>query len=320
MAYAIKDKDTVFNVSFDTTRELYYDYNMLFKKYWLEKAGEEIKIYSSFGGSGKQARSVIDGLKADVVTLALSYDIDAIVQRKGLIDKNWQSEFPNNSSPYLSTVVFLVKKGNPKNIHDWDDLIRDDVKVITPNPKSSGGARWNYMAIYIYAKERYSDNNKIKNFIKKIFTNVPILDVSSRAATTTFVARNIGDVVISPESEAYLAIDKLGSDKFDIIYPSSSILVDSPIAIVDKRVDKKSNRKLATEYLKYLYSQEAAEIFVKNHYRPANKKILDKYRKKFPKMKLYYIEQLGGWEKAQKEHFDANALFDKIYSEIVAIN
>jgi sulfate transport system substrate-binding protein len=320
MAYAIKDKDTVFNVSFDTTRELYYDYNMLFKKYWLEKAGEEIKIYSSFGGSGKQARSVIDGLKADVVTLALSYDIDAIVQRKGLIDKNWQSEFPNNSSPYLSTVVFLVKKGNPKNIHDWDDLIRDDVKVITPNPKSSGGARWNYMAIYSYAKERYSDNNKIKNFIKKIFTNVPILDVSSRAATTTFVARNIGDVVISPESEAYLAIDKLGSDKFDIIYPSSSILVDSPIAIVDKRVDKKSNRKLATEYLKYLYSQEAAEIFVKNHYRPANKKILDKYRKKFPKMKLYYIEQLGGWEKAQKEHFDANALFDKIYSEIVAIN
>ena len=176
------------------------------------------------------------------------------------------------------------------------------------------------MAIYSYAKERYSDNNKIKNFIKKIFTNVPILDVSSRAATTTFVARNIGDVVISPESEAYLAIDKLGSDKFDIIYPSSSILVDSPIAIVDKRVDKKSNRKLATEYLKYLYSQEAAEIFVKNHYRPANKKILDKYRKKFPKMKLYYIEQLGGWEKAQKEHFDANALFDKIYSEIVAIN
>ena len=320
MAYAIKDNDTVFNVSFDTTRELYYDYNMLFKKYWLEKAGEEIKIYSSFGGSGKQARSVIDGLKADVVTLALSYDIDAIVQRKGLIDKNWQSEFPNNSSPYLSTVVFLVKKGNPKNIHDWDDLIRDDVKVITPNPKSSGGARWNYMAIYSYAKERYSDNNKIKNFIKKIFTNVPILDVSSRAATTTFVARNIGDVVISPESEAYLAIDKLGSDKFDIIYPSSSILVDSPIAIVDKRVDKKSNRKLATEYLKYLYSQEAAEIFVKNHYRPANKKILDKYSKKFPKMKLYYIEQLGGWEKAQKEHFDANALFDKIYSEIVAIN
>ncbi len=264
MAYAIKDKDTVFNVSFDTTRELYYDYNMLFKKYWLEKAGEEIKIYSSFGGSGKQARSVIDGLKADVVTLALSYDIDAIVQRKGLIDKNWQSEFPNNSSPYLSTVVFLVKKGNPKNIHDWDDLIRDDVKVITPNPKSSGGARWNYMAIYSYAKERYSDNNKIKNFIKKIFTNVPILDVSSRAfATTTFVARNIGDVVISPESEAYLAIDKLGSDKFDIIYPSSSILVDSPIAIVDKRVDKKSNRKLATEYLKYLYSQEADRDFCK---------------------------------------------------------
>lgn len=317
ISYAIKDQNTVFNVSFDTTRELYYDYNKLFKKYWLDKTGQEIKIYSSFGGSGKQARSVIDGLKADVVTLALSHDIDAIASKQGSIDENWIKEFPNNSSPYLSTVVFLVRKGNPKNIQDWDDLIKDDIKVITPNPKSSGGARWNYMAIYSYAKTKYKNQEKIKEFIKSIFTNVPILDVSSRAATTTFVARNIGDIVISPESEAYLAIEKLGADKFDIIYPSVSILSESPVAIIDKRVDRKNNRKLATEYLKYLYSDEAAEIFVENHYRPANRKILNKYRYKFPKMKLYSIDQFGGWDKAQKEHFNAGALFDKIYSEIV---
>lgn len=317
ISYAIKDQNTVFNVSFDTTRELYYDYNKLFKKYWLDKTGQEVKIYSSFGGSGKQARSVIDGLKADVVTLALSYDIDAIASKQGSLNKNWIKEFPNNSSPYLSTVVFLVRKGNPKNIQDWDDLIKDDIKVITPNPKSSGGARWNYMAIYSYAKTKYKTEEKIKEFIKNIFTNVPILDVSSRAATTTFVARNIGDVVISPESEAYLAIEKLGVDKFDIIYPSISILSESPVAIIDKRVDKKNNRKLATEYLEYLYSDEAAEIFVENHYRPANRKILNKYRHKFPKMKLYSIDQFGGWDKAQKEHFNAGAIFDQIYSEIV---
>lgn len=318
IAFAIKDKNTIFNVSFDTTRELYYDYNKIFKEYWLEKTGKEIKIYSSFGGSSKQARSVIDGLKADVVTFALSYDINAIVEKKGLIDSNWHSEFPNNSSPYLSTVVFLVRKGNPKNIQDWDDLIRDNIKVITPNPKSSGGARWNYMAIYSYAKEKYKSEDKIKNFIKGIFTNVPILDVSSRAATTTFVARDIGDIVISPESEAYLAIQKLGADKFDIIYPSVSILSESPIAIVDKRVDKKGNRKLATAYLDYLYSDKAAEFFVKNHYRPSNKKILNKYRDKFPRIKLYSINQLGGWKKAQKDHFDSGALFDIIYKEIVS--
>jgi sulfate/thiosulfate-binding protein len=317
ISYAIKDQNTVFNVSFDTTRELYYDYNKLFKKYWLDKTGQEVKIYSSFGGSGKQARSVIDGLKADVVTLALSYDIDAIASKQGSLNKNWIKEFPNNSSPYLSTVVFLVRKGNPKNIQDWDDLIKDDIKVITPNPKSSGGARWNYMAIYSYAKTKYKTEEKIKEFIKNIFTNVPILDVSSRAATTTFVARNIGDVVISPESEAYLAIEKLGVDKFDIIYPSISILSESPVAIIDKRVDKKNNRKLATEYLEYLYSDEAAEIFVENHYRPANRKILNKYRHKFPKMKLYSIDQFGGWDKAQKEHFNAGAIFDQIYGEIV---
>ncbi|MDB2550830.1 sulfate ABC transporter substrate-binding protein, partial [Rickettsiales bacterium] len=314
------DKNTVFNVSFDTTRELYRDYNKLFKEYWLNKTGEEIKIYGSFGGSGKQARSVIDGLKADVVTLALNYDINAIAKKQGSIDKDWQKEFPNNSSAYLSTVVFLVRKGNPKNIKDWDDLIQEDIKVITPNPKSSGGARWNYMAIYSYAKTKYKNEEKVKDFIKKIFTNVPILDVTSRAATTTFVARDIGDIVISPESEAYLAIEKLGADKFDIIYPSSSILVDSPIAIIDKRVDKKGNREVATQYLQYLYSDEAAEIFVKNHYRPVNKKILNKYRDKFPRIKLYTIKQLGGWEKAQKEHFDAGALFDQIYRQIVRNN
>jgi sulfate/thiosulfate transport system substrate-binding protein len=317
ISYAIKDQNTIFNVSFDTTRELYYDYNKLFKKYWLDKTGQEIKIYSSFGGSGKQARSVIDGLKADVVTLALSHDIDAIATKQGSLDENWIKEFPNNSSPYLSTVVFLVRKGNPKNIQDWDDLTRDDIKVITPNPKSSGGARWNYMAIYSYAKTKYKNEEQVKEFIKKIFTNVPILDVSSRAATTTFVARNIGDIVISPESEAYLAIEKLGADKFDIIYPSISILSESPVAIIDKRVDRKNNRKLAIEYLEYLYSDEAAEIFVENHYRPANRKILNKYRYKFPKMKLYSIDQFGGWDKAQKKHFNAGALFDQIYSEIV---
>jgi sulfate transport system substrate-binding protein len=317
ISYAIKDQNTIFNVSFDTTRELYYDYNKLFKKYWLDKTGQEIKIYSSFGGSGKQARSVIDGLKADVVTLALSHDIDAIATKQGSLDENWIKEFPNNSSPYLSTVVFLVRKGNPKNIQDWDDLTRDDIKVITPNPKSSGGARWNYMAIYSYAKTKYKNEEQVKEFIKKIFTNVPILDVSSRAATTTFVARNIGDIVISPESEAYLAIEKLGADKFDIIYPSISILSESPVAIIDKRVDRKNNRKLAIEYLEYLYSDEAAEIFVENHYRPANTKILNKYRYKFPKMKLYSIDQFGGWDKAQKKHFNAGALFDQIYSEIV---
>jgi sulfate transport system substrate-binding protein len=317
IAFAIKNKNSVFNVSFDTTRELYYDFNKSFKKYWLKKTGEEIKIYSSFGGSGKQARSVIDGLKADVVTLALSYDINAIAEKKEAIDDGWEQEFDNNSSPYLTTVVFLVRKGNPKNIQDWDDLIKDDIKVITPNPKSSGGARWNYMALYSYAKTKYKDEKKVKNYIQKVFTNVPILDVSSRAATTTFVARNIGDVVISPESEAYLAIEKLGADKFDIIYPSLSILSESPVAIVDKRVDKKGNRKLATAYLEYLYSDQAAEIFVDNHYRPANKKILEKYRDKFPKIKLYSIRDFGGWEKAQKKHFDSGALFDQIYNNIV---
>ncbi|MFT4718085.1 MAG: sulfate/thiosulfate-binding protein [Rickettsiales bacterium] len=317
VASAIKDKNTIFNVSFDTTRELYHDYNKLFKKHWLKKTGKEIKIYSSFGGSGKQARSVMDGLKADVITFALSYDINVIVNKKGLIDKDWQSEFPDNSSPYLSTVVFLVRKGNPKNIQDWDDLVREGIQVITPNPKSSGGARWNYMAIYSYAVTKYNNKKQIRSFIKGVFANVPILDISSRAATTTFVARDIGDVVISPESEAYLAIEKMGADKFDIIYPSVSILSEPPIAIVDKRVDKKGNRELATEYLQYLYSDEAAEIFVENHYRPANKKILNRYRKKFKKIKLYSISKLGGWEKAQKEHFNSGALFDQIYHEIV---
>ena len=303
---------TLLNVSYDPTRELYKEYNQLFTKHWLEKTGQKIIITQSHAGSGKQARSVIDGLKADVVTLALAYDIDAIAAA-GLIDKNWQNHFANNSAAYSSTIVFLVRKNNPKNIKDWNDLIKKDVKIITPNPKTSGGARWNYLAAYGFAlNQNHNDQKKAREFMVKLFANVPILDSGARAATTSFVERGIGDVLISWESDALLVVNKFGKDQFEIIIPEMSILAEPPIALVDKVVDKDGNRELANEYLKFLYTKNAQEIIAKNYFRPIDKEIAKKYSKIFPKIKLLTIKDFGGWDKVQKQHFSDGGMFDQI--------
>lgn len=302
------------NVSYDPTREFYTEYNESFANYWKDKTGEEVIINQSHGGSGKQGRAVIEGLKADVVTLALAYDIDS-VSKKGLIDSNWQSRLENNSSPYTSTIVFLVRKGNPKNINDWDDLIKDNISVITPNPKTSGGARWNYLAAYGYALDKNNgDENKAKEFISKLYSNVEVLDSGARGATTTFVENGLGDVLISWENEAYLSIEKLGKDNFEVVYPSMSILAEPPVTVVDEVVDKKDTRKVAEEYLKYLYSDEAQEIAAKNYYRPRNKEIEEKYKDTFKDIKLITIDEVfGGWQEAQKKHFSDGGVFDEIY-------
>lgn len=302
------------NVSYDPTREFYTEYNESFANYWKDKTGEKVIINQSHGGSGKQGRAVIEGLKADVVTLALAYDIDS-VSKKGLIDSNWQSRLENNSSPYTSTIVFLVRKGNPKNINDWDDLIKDNISVITPNPKTSGGARWNYLAAYGYALDKNNgDENKAKEFISKLYSNVEVLDSGARGATITFVENGLGDVLISWENEAYLSIEKLGKDNFEIVYPSMSILAEPPVTVVDEVVDKKDTRKVAEEYLKYLYSDEAQEIAAKNYYRPRNKEIEEKYKDTFKDIKLITIDEVfGGWQEAQKKHFSDGGVFDEIY-------
>jgi len=305
----------ILNVSYDPTREFYKEYDQAFVKHWKDQTGEDIKINSSNGGSGKQARSVIDGLKADIVTLALSYDIDAIA-KKGLIDSKWQSRLQNNSSPYTSTIVFLVRKNNPKNIKDWNDLITPGIKVVTPNPKTSGGARWSYLAAYGYALEKNkNDEAKANEFIKQLFNNVPVLDTGARAATTTFTKREIGDVMIAWENEAFLAIKEMGKDKYEIVVPSISIKAEPPVALVDKVVDQKGTRKVAEEYLKFLYSKESQEIIAKNYYRPINAEIAKKHEGQFPKIKMLTIANFGGWEAAQKKHFDDNGIFDKIYSK-----
>lgn len=303
------------NVSYDPTRELYQDFNQSFQKHWKESKGQKVTIKQSHGGSGKQARSVIDGLEADVVTLALAYDIDEIHKKKQLLDKDWQTRLADNATPYTSTIVFLVRKGNPKAIKDWDDLIKKDVSVITPNPKTSGGARWNYLAALGYAEKQFKkDEAKIKKFMKKLYQNVEVLDSGARGSTTTFVERGIGDVLIAWENEAFLTLEELGKDQFEIVVPSISILAEPPVAVVDKVVDKKGTREVAEGYLEYLYSDEGQEIAAKHYYRPRNEAILKKYSEQFPKVSLLSIDKdFGGWEKAQNLHFNDGGTFDEIY-------
>ncbi len=300
------------NVSYDPTRELYQDFNKAFAR----KSGQKVTFKQSHGGSGKQARAVIDGLEADVVTLALAYDIDEISDKAKLIPANWQKRLPNNSSPYTSTIVFLVRKGNPKHIKDWNDLIKPGVSVITPNPKTSGGARWNYLAAWGYAlKQKGGNEAKAKAFVSELFKHVPVLDSGARGSTTTFVQRGQGDVLLAWENEAFLAVNELGRDKFEIVVPSLSILAEPPVTLVDKVVDRKGTRKLAEEYLKYLYSPEGQEIAARHYYRPRDKKVAAKYAKVFPKVKLLTIDTtFGGWRKAQKTHFADGGVFDQIYS------
>lgn len=302
------------NVSYDPTRELYEEYNESFIRYWQEKTGEKISINQSHGGSGKQGRSVIEGLNADVVTLALAYDIDA-VSKAGLIESNWQQRYEKNSSPYTSTIVFLVRKGNPKGIKDWDDLIKSDTKIVTPNPKTSGGARWNYLAAFAYALDKNNGSEEAaEEFISKLYKNVEVLDSGARGSTTSFVEREIGDVLITWENEAYLSMNELGKDKFEVIIPSLSILAEPPVTIVDKVVDERGTREVATEYLKYLYSDEGQEIVAKNYYRPTNENIKEKYKDTFKDLNLVTIDEVfGGWQKAHETHFADGGIFDRIY-------
>ena len=305
---------SLLNVSYDPTRELYQDVNKSFAEYWKKTSGQDVKIKQSHGGAAKQARSVIDGLQADVVTLALSYDIDEIAQR-GLIAKDWQKRLPNNSAPYTSTIVFLVRKGNPKNIKEWGDLARPGIAVITPNPKTSGGARYNYLAAWGYALKQPGGNEKTaQELLTKIYKNVPVLDSGARGSTTTFIEREIGDVLITWENEALLAIRELGPDKVQIVVPSLSVLAEPPVTVVDKVVDRRGTRKVAEAYLNYLYSDAGQELAGKHYYRPINEKIAAKYASQFPKLKLLTVDEIaGGWTKAQKMHFADGGTFDQIY-------
>jgi len=302
------------NVSYDPTRELYRAVNEKFVAAYKKETGAALTVRQSHGGSGKQARSVIDGLEADVVTLALAYDIDAIADR-GLIAQDWQARLPDNSSPYTSTIVFLVRKGNPKQIKDWDDLVKDGVEVITPNPKTSGGARWNYLAAWAYELDRSGgDAARAKEFVRQLYQHVPVLDTGARGSTTTFVERGQGDVLLAWENEAFLALNELGSDKFDIVVPSLSILAEPPVTVVDRNVDKKGTRELAEAYLKFLYTPEAQEIIAQNYYRPINRDVTAKYREKFPDLKLVKLgEVFGTWREAQKTHFSDGGTFDQIF-------
>ncbi|MDE9466117.1 sulfate ABC transporter substrate-binding protein [Xenorhabdus bovienii] len=301
------------NVSYDPTRELYQQYDQAFSQYWQQKTGDHVTIRQSHGGSGKQATSVINGLQADVVTLALAYDVNAIAER-GRIAKNWIDRLPENSAPYTSTIVFLVRKGNPKHIKDWSDLVRPGVSVVTPNPKTSGGARWNYLAAWGYGlAQNNQDQGKTKAFVKALYKNVEVLDSGARGATNTFVERGIGDVLIAWENEALLATHALAQDKFEIVTPSLSILAEPTVAVVDKVVDKRGTRELATEYLKYLYSPVGQEIAAKNYYRPRDKAIAEKHHAVFPVLKLFTIDEVfGGWDKAQEAHFATGGIFDEI--------
>ncbi|MFD7524752.1 sulfate ABC transporter substrate-binding protein [Paenibacillus chitinolyticus] len=303
------------NVSYDPTRELYQAYNEAFIKYWKEKKGQTVTVSQSHGGSGKQARSVIDGLEADVVTLALAYDIDQ-VQAAGLIDKGWETELKDNSTPYTSTIVFLVRKGNPKGIKDWDDLIKPGVSVITPNPKTSGGARWNYVAAWGYAlKKNNNDEAKAKEFVTQLFKNAPVLGTGARDSTTTFVERGLGDVLIAWENEAYLSLNELGKDKFEIVTPSISVLAEPPVAVVDKNADKKGTKEVAQAYLDYLYTEEGQKIAAKNYYRPRLESVAKQYENQFKQVNLFKIDdpEFGGWAKVQKTHFADGGVFDQIY-------
>ena len=306
---------TLLNVSYDPTRELYQEFNVSFIKQWQAKTGEKLAVRQSHGGSGKQARSVIDGLEADVVTLALGNDINAIAEKAKLLPEDWQKRLARNSTPYTSTIIFLVRKGNPKGVKDWNDLARPGVSVVTPNPKTSGGAQWNYLAAWEYGKRNFGEA-RAKEFVADIYKNVPVLDSGARGSTTTFVERGVGDVFISWENEAFLAIKEYGPGKFEMVVPSLSILAEPPVAIVDKVVDKKGTRDLAEAYLQYLYSEEGQEIAAKNFYRPSNQKVAAKYSKQFPAMMLFRIDEaFGGWKNAHKIHFSDGGTFDQIYQK-----
>lgn len=303
---------TLLNVSYDPTRELYQEFNKAFTDYWQAKTGEKVIIQQSHGGSGKQGRAVIDGLEADVVTLALAYDIDAIA-KTGLLPKDWQRRLDYNSTPYTSTIVFLVRKGNPKEIKDWDDLVKPGVSIITPNPKTSGGARWNYLAAWAYAEQKYG-KDQAQEFVTKLFKNVPVLDSGARGATTTFVQRNLGDVLISWENEAFLVLNKIGKDQFEMVIPSMSVLAEPPIALVDQVAAKHKTTEVAQAYLKYLYSEVGQNIAAKNYYRPRLQSVAQKYTHQFSQLKLFTVDEMfGGWEVTQKKHFNDGGIFDQIY-------
>jgi sulfate transport system substrate-binding protein len=315
VSFALADDAVkLLNVSYDPTRELYQDYNKAFAAHWKEETGQDVTVDVSNGGSGKQARAILDGLEADVATLGLSYDIDVLADKGHLLSSDWLSRLPYNSAPYTSTVVLLVRKGNPKNIHDWDDLARPDVKVITPNPKTSGGGRWAFIGAWGYELLKTGDESKARDFVTKVYQNVLVLDSGARGSTTTFVERGIGDVLISWENEAYLATNELGKGQFDIVYPSVSVLGEPNVAVVDKNADKHGTTKVAEAYLKWLYSKEGQEIIARNYYRPRDKKIFAKYSDNFPKIKLFTINSLfGGWKKAQAAYFADGGVFDQIY-------
>ncbi|GGI11164.1 sulfate ABC transporter substrate-binding protein [Gottfriedia solisilvae] len=305
----------ILNVSYDPTRELYEEFNKSFSKKWKDEHDQTVTIKQSHGGSGKQARAVIDGLDADVVSLALGYDIDSINEQAELISPDWQSEFAYNSTPYTSTIVFLVRKDNPKSIKDWDDLTKKGIEVITPNPKTSGGARWNYLAAWGFAEKKFNgDEQKVKEFIAKLYKNVPVLDTGARGSTTTFVEKGIGDVLIAWENEALLSVKELGEGKYEIVYPSISILAEPPVAIVDKNIKDDDTKKVAESYLNYLYSDEGQQIIAENYYRPRNQEILTKYSDQYPTIPLLTIDKdFGGWKKAQTTHFSDGGIFDQIY-------
>jgi len=313
LAFAQNNTATLLNVSYDPTRELYVDIDLAFSKLWKAKTGQDVVIKQSHGGSGKQARSVIEGLDADVVTLGLAGDIDAIHNHGNLIPADWQKRLPHNSSPYTSTIILVVREGNPKAIKDWDDLIKPGISVITPNPKTSGGARWNYLAAWEFAKRKYGSDAKAKEFIQTLYKNVPVLDTGARGSSVTFAQRRQGDVLIAWENEAYL-LEKEFGDKVDVVYPSMSILAEPPVAIVDKNVDRKGTRQIAQAYLEYLYTDEGQDIIGKNFYRPISEKAKTKYSKQFPKLTLFTIDEaFGGWTKADKDHFADGGSFDQIY-------
>ncbi|PYC29270.1 sulfate ABC transporter substrate-binding protein [Aquipseudomonas alcaligenes] len=304
----------ILNVSYDPTRELYQEFNAAFNKHWTAQGKEAVKIQQSHGGSGKQARAVIDGLRADVVTLALAGDIDELHKLGKLIPENWQERLPQSSTPYTSTIVFLVRKGNPEGIKDWDDLVKPGVEVITPNPKTSGGARWNFLAAWAYAQQKYGSEAKAQEFVERLYKNVPVLDTGARGSTITFVNNQIGDVLLAWENEAFLALKEQGGDQFEIVAPSLSILAEPPVAVVDKNVDRKGTREVATAYLQYLYSEEGQRIAAKNFYRPRDAKVAAEFAQQFPQLKLVTIDQdFGGWKSAQPKFFNDGGIFDQIY-------